>query len=135
LVGCVGEGRRILFGFHLEQGDKIFHIHRGGEGRIFWLLGVLAGITGWGSRRALSRGSAAFGRGRSPQACCIWTGRSADTLSCGSWGGQEIVLASLIFIAWIVSASSNWSSRGQGRIIGVVLMRTFDGGVGKVSII
>jgi len=64
---------RILFVFCLNRGqcDKSFHIHRGGEGRVFRFLGVLAGVTRWGSRGTLSRDSAAFGRGRSPQACHV----------------------------------------------------------------
>jgi len=126
---------RVLFGFRLDRGkgDKIFHVHRRGEGRILGFLGVLAGITGWGGRRTLSGGSAAFGRGRSPQTCCVWTGRSADTLGCGSWGGQELVLASLIFVVRIVSASSHRRSRGRGGIIDEALVRAFDGGADEIG--
>jgi len=53
---------------------------------------------------------------------------SADTLGYQSWVGQEIVLVSLIFVVWDVSASSNWRSPGRGGDIRRALVGAFDGG-------
>jgi len=60
-------------------------------------------------------------------------GGGVGTRCADFWGGQELILASLVFVISVVSASSNRGSRGRGQAFRGVLMGALDIGTFKVS--